>query len=64
MVPKLQKMYMAKFRVNMSQAFSLLKKNTIHFTKIISVWKDICQLIKLNTNKRNHQNIIQSKVVS
>lgn len=37
MVPKLYNIYMAKFRVSMSQAFSLLKKNTIHFTKIISL---------------------------
>lgn len=45
---------LAKFRVNVSQAFiSLLKKNTIHFTEIIFLWEDMFQLIKFNINKKN-----------
>ena len=46
---------MAKFKVNISQTDNMSHGEKHHFTKIISLRKDICQLIKLSINKRIHQ---------
>ena len=46
---------MAKFRVNISQTDNTALREKHPFTKIISLRKDICQLIKLSINKRIHQ---------